>query len=114
MKRSLAPVAAPLSILGVQLGAFVVALALFGLFLSLVGAPPLSVFSDMLSGAFGSAFSVQNSLTRAAPLMLTALCTALPARLGLVIIGNEGALLVGASFLEARSDERRTFRRVIA
>jgi simple sugar transport system permease protein len=27
--------------------------------------------------------------------MLTALCTALPARLGLVVIGNEGALVVG-------------------
>jgi simple sugar transport system permease protein len=32
---------------------------------------------------------------RAAPLILTALCTALPARLGLVIIGNEGALVLG-------------------
>ena len=27
--------------------------------------------------------------------MLTALCTALPARLGLVVIGGEGALYVG-------------------
>ena len=35
-------------------------------------------------------------LTRAAPLILTALCTALPAQLGLVIIGGEGALLIGA------------------
>ncbi|MGL5923921.1 ABC transporter permease, partial [Chroococcidiopsis sp.] len=29
------------------------------------------------------------------PLMLSSLCTALPARLGLVIIGNEGAIVVG-------------------
>src|SRR6185295_8354246 len=35
------------------------------------------------------------SLQRAAPLMLTGLCTALPARLGLVVIGGEGALYVG-------------------
>ena len=49
----------------------------------------------MYQGAFGSWFSWQNTLTRAAPLILTALCTALPARLGLVIIGNEGALVVG-------------------
>jgi len=87
---------APLCLLSVQLAAFVVALGLFGLFLAAVGAAPLAVFADMARGAFGSAFSLQNSLTRAAPLMLTALCTALPARLGLVIIGNEGALLVGA------------------
>jgi simple sugar transport system permease protein len=49
----------------------------------------------MYRGAFGSWFSFQNTLVRAAPLMLTALCTALPARLGLVIIGGEGALVLG-------------------
>ncbi|MDB4975098.1 MAG: hypothetical protein JWN48_3439, partial [Myxococcaceae bacterium] len=87
----------------IQLAAFLVALALFGIFLALVGADPLAVFPDMLSGAFGSRFSLQNSLTRAAPLMLTALCTALPARLGLVIIGNEGALLIGALSAAATS-----------
>lgn len=93
----------PLAMLGIQLAAFLVALALFGIFLALVGADPLAVFPDMLSGAFGSRFSLQNSLTRAAPLMLTALCTALPARLGLVIIGNEGALLIGALSAAATS-----------
>jgi simple sugar transport system permease protein len=34
-------------------------------------------------------------LLRAAPLLLTGLCTALPARLGLIVIGGEGALVVG-------------------
>src|SRR5262245_66399164 len=50
----------------------------------------------MYQGAFGTWFSWQNTLTRAAPLILTALCTALPAQLGLVVIGGEGALLMGA------------------
>jgi ABC-type uncharacterized transport system permease subunit len=85
----------PLSTFAVQLAAVAVALALFGVFLALVGASPLAVFGDMARGAFGSWFSTQNSLARGAPLLLTALCTALPARLGLVIIGNEGALLLG-------------------
>ena len=49
----------------------------------------------MYRGAFGSWFSWQNTLLSAAPLMLTALCTALPAQLGLVIIGGEGALVLG-------------------
>jgi simple sugar transport system permease protein len=49
----------------------------------------------MYRGAFGTWFSVQNTLLRASPLMLTALCTALPARLGLVVIGGEGALVLG-------------------
>ncbi|PSB66744.1 ABC transporter permease, partial [filamentous cyanobacterium CCP1] len=39
--------------------------------------------------------SFQNTLIRAAPLMLSSRCTLLPARLGLVIIGNEGAIVIG-------------------
>ena len=59
------------------------------------GADPLDVYHEMFRGGFGTWFSFQNTLQRAAPLMLTALCTALPARLGLVVIGGEGALLLG-------------------
>jgi len=69
---------------------------LFGLLLAIYArVDPLEAFALMYQGAFGSWFSWQNTLTRAAPLILTALCTALPARLGLVIIGNEGALVLG-------------------
>jgi general nucleoside transport system permease protein len=70
--------------------------ALFGLLLAIYAhVDPFDAFGFMYQGAFGSWFSWQNTLTRAAPLILTALCTALPARLGLVIIGNEGALVLG-------------------
>ena len=58
---------------------------------------PLDLLLLMYQGAFGTWFSWQNTLTRAAPLILTALCTALPARLGLVIIGGEGALVLGGA-----------------
>jgi simple sugar transport system permease protein len=44
----------------------------------------------VLEGAFGSSFAWENTLQRAAPLMLTALCVALPARAGLIIIGGKG------------------------
>jgi simple sugar transport system permease protein len=87
--------AAPAATLGIELAALLVATILFGIFLMAVGAAPLAVFGDMYTGAFGSAFATQDSLARAAPLMLTALCTAMPARLGMVVIGNEGALLLG-------------------
>jgi len=70
---------------------------LFGLLLRLyAGVDPLEAYALMYQGAFGSWFSFQNTLTRAAPLILTALCTALPAQLGMVIIGGENALLIGA------------------
>ena len=74
---------------------FVLSLALFGVFIAFTGNPPLDVLEQMYRGAFGPWFSFQNSLLRAAPLMLTGLCTALPARLGLMVIGGEGALVVG-------------------
>jgi len=74
---------------------FVVTGVLFALFVAAAGAPPSGVFYDIYLGAFGSWFSWQNTLTRAAPFMLAALCTALPARLGLLVIGNEGALVIG-------------------
>jgi ABC-type uncharacterized transport system permease subunit len=75
--------------------AIVVSVVLFGAFVALAGHNPIDVYSEMYRGAFGTWFSFQNSLLRAAPLMLTGLCTALPARLGLMIIGGEGALVVG-------------------
>jgi general nucleoside transport system permease protein len=86
---------APAEVLTVETFALGIAIAAFGCFLVAVGHAPLDVFSEMLGGAFGNRFAWENTLTKAAPLMLTALCTALPARLGMVIIGNEAALLFG-------------------
>jgi len=77
------------------IAALLVAFVLFGIFCAIAGANPLAVYASIYKAAFGSWSAWQNTLIRAAPLMLTALCTALPARLGLVIIGNEGALVMG-------------------
>ncbi len=82
--------------LAVPLLAIGVSFAIFGLLVALVGASVTDVYYQMYRGAFGTWFSLQSTLLRAAPLMLTALCTALPAHVGLVVIGGEGALLVGA------------------
>jgi ABC-type uncharacterized transport system permease subunit len=81
--------------LAIALFAILVGLALFSLFIAVLGKSPVQLFQLMYSGGFGSWFSVQNSLSRAAPLLLTALCVALPARLGLVVIGAEGAVVLG-------------------
>jgi simple sugar transport system permease protein len=79
----------------IGLVAILIGLALFSLFILAVGKSPVTLFQLMYTGGFGSWFSIQNSLSRAAPLLLTALCVALPARLGLVIIGAEGAVVLG-------------------
>jgi len=89
VRDSVADIALPVA-------ALVAALLLFGLFVWLGGTSPVETWVLLFKGAFGDAFSWQNTLSRAAPLMLTALCVALPARAGLVIIGGEGALVLGA------------------
>src|ERR1700712_2338420 len=71
------------------------ALLVFGVMVWFAGVSPLDVWATLFQGAFGSWFAWQNTLQRAAPLMLTALCVAIPMRAGLVIIGGAGALVVG-------------------
>jgi general nucleoside transport system permease protein len=72
------------------------ALLLFGGFIGLGGKDPIAAWILLFKGAFGDWFSIQNTFQRAAPLMLTALCVAIPARAGLTVIGGEGALVLGA------------------
>jgi simple sugar transport system permease protein len=75
--------------------ALVGTLVLFSLFLLVQGQPALDALGLIMQGAFGSSFAWQSTLLRAAPLMLTALCVALPAQVGLIVIGGEGALALG-------------------
>lgn len=79
----------------IPLIALLASAAIFALFLLVQGKSPATFFSLMWTGGFGTWFSLQNALQRAAPLLLTALCVAIPARLGLVVIGGEGALVLG-------------------
>ena len=81
--------------LGLPLLALAGAVLLFGGFVWLGGANPVEAWVLLFKGAFGDAFSWQNTLQRAAPLMLTALCVAIPYQAGLMVIGGEGALVLG-------------------
>ena len=87
---------APLTDIALPVLAIGAALLLFGLFVwAAAGVNPVDMWLLLFKGAFGDWFSWQNTLQRAAPLMLTALCVAIPARAGLVVIGGEGALVLG-------------------
>lgn len=79
----------------IPVSALLVGVLIFGLFILALGKSPEKLFGLMWKGGFGSWFSIQNMLSRAAPLLLAGLCVALPARLGLVIIGGEGAIVLG-------------------
>lgn len=77
------------------LGALVAGCLVFSLFLLALEKSPLDFFVYVYKAGFGTSFSWTNTLSRAAPLLLSALCVALPARLGLVVIGGEGAIVLG-------------------
>ena len=65
--------------------------AIFPSFWSLSASRQGNSSSLIARGGFGTLFSWQNTLVRAAPLILTALCVAIPARMGLVVIGGGGS-----------------------
>jgi simple sugar transport system permease protein len=77
------------------MAALLAGFAVFALFLLLLGKSPAEFYALVYKAGFGSLFSWQNTLSRAAPLLFAALCVAIPARLGLVVIGGEGAIVLG-------------------
>ncbi|KAJ56352.1 ABC transporter permease [Actibacterium mucosum KCTC 23349] len=79
----------------IPIGALVVGLGLFAVFLLFLGRSPVDFFALVYKAGFGTGFSWKNTLSRVAPLLFAGLCVALPARLGLVVIGGEGAIALG-------------------
>lgn len=79
----------------ISVAALVVSLILFGLFVLCSGVNPLDVYYDIYRGAFGTEYSWRSTMIHAAPIMLTALCVVMPARVGMMIIGGEGCVLLG-------------------
>lgn len=79
----------------INVAAFLITMVLFGVYVAALGHNPTDVFYVLWLGSFARQISVESTLTNAAPLILTALCTAIPARAGLLVIGGEGALVVG-------------------
>ena len=79
----------------IPLAALVVSALIFSVFLLALGKSPATFFSLVWKGGFSSWFSIQNALLRAAPLILTGLAFAIPARIGLTLLGAEGALVLG-------------------
>lgn len=102
MRAAVLPSTAPRSgrPLPAELVSTVKAAALFLLasvvFFRLLGKPPGAVLAALFEGSFGSGFALSETLVRASPILLCALATALPARLGLISVGAEGQLVLGA------------------
>lgn len=65
-------------------------------FIAVIGEAPLGTLRDLVLYAFGDAYSLSESLVKATPILFCALAIILPARLGLISVGADGQLYVGA------------------
>jgi simple sugar transport system permease protein len=75
-----------------------IAFLLFGIILLISGKDPLQSYQDIFTYTLGSAYGFSEVLVSMIPMLLTALAVALPARVGLINVGGEGQLYIGAAF----------------
>jgi general nucleoside transport system permease protein len=75
-----------------------IALTGFAVLLEAYGKNPLATYSDVLQSTFGSIRGFTEVLVIMIPLLFCALAVAIPARIGMVNVGGEGQLYVGAIF----------------
>jgi len=73
-----------------------VALAVFAAVLLAAGKDPLSAYAQTFRHTLASAYGFSELLVRMTPLLLAAVAVALPSRLGLINVGGEGQLYMGA------------------
>ena len=85
-------------ILGLYVGCILAALALSALLVESTGGSWSEVFSALLDGSLRKPGRVGTTIGVAVPLLLVALGTIINSRAGLVNIGQEGQLYVGAAF----------------
>ena len=81
---------------GVRAAALLAALVVGAGFLLAAGHDPIRAYREMLVGAFGTAYGIEQTMIRAIPLILTGLGVSLAFTMGLWNIGAEGQLALGA------------------
>src|SRR2546423_1052110 len=79
-----------------SIGALVGSLVLFSIVTAVKGADPFSIYSTMLHSAVLDHGTLSQTLLRSIPIALAALAVAVPARAGLVNVGGEGQITLGA------------------
>ena len=76
--------------------ATLIALAFGGVLLLLLGVNPVTAYAAMFKGAFGTVSGLTQTLTKATPLLLVALGICIAFRGGVINIGAEGQIILGA------------------
>ena len=79
-----------------RLAAALAALAASGIIMALMGYNPLDVFARIISGSLGTAYRFRETITKAIPLSVLSLGTAVAFRMKFWNIGQEGQFYMGA------------------
>ncbi|MFC6334325.1 ABC transporter permease [Paenibacillus septentrionalis] len=82
----------------IQTAAMIAPFILFGIFLLFFEVNPIELYLSMIRTTFGDLYGFGEVLLKATPFILTGLAAALPAKAGLVNVGGEGQLAIGALF----------------
>jgi general nucleoside transport system permease protein len=72
------------------------ALVIYTVLLLIYRTDPVQAYSNIITSTLGTRFGISEVLVRAVPLVLCGLAVAIPARVGLVNVGAEGQLYIGA------------------
>ena len=85
----------------VPLLSILLAFLIGGIIMAALGADPFQSVKFLFQGAFGSKAGIGTTLTKATPLMFTALCACFAYKCGVFNLGGEGQFLMGsmAAFL---------------
>jgi ABC-type uncharacterized transport system permease subunit len=76
----------------------VLAFSLFGAILLISGKDPIQSYKDIIRHTLGSAYGFSEVIVAMIPTLITALAVAVPSRVGLINVGGEGQLYIGAAF----------------
>ncbi len=93
-KKNLRPLADSVVVRSVL--SILLALLVASIFILLVGKSPVLAFSSLAKGAFGNGRAVANTINKAVPLIFTGLAAAFAFKSGMLNIGIEGQLHMGA------------------
>ncbi len=76
--------------------ALLLALLVFAGLLLLLGKNPLTIYAAIYQGTLGNSYGWGEIVVKMIPFILCALATAIPARVGLVNVGGDGQIYIGA------------------
>ena len=95
-RRSIASMQKIFRVITRYLSMIVLALGLFGIIIWISGKNPIVSYRELFGSTLGSWYGFSEVLVAMTPMLITALAVALPSRIGLINVGVEGQLYMGA------------------